>query len=103
MCGKLIDRQENLLRNAHRCLTLVIALASTTAFAGACPYSKAKVTSANAAQKDIVDTAVGAGNHLNYARKRGISIWWECLSLAAGTDQLSPASFDLFMAANAVS
>ena len=44
------------------CLTLVIALASTTAFAGECPYSKTKMTSANAAQKDIVDTAVGAGS-----------------------------------------
>ena len=44
------------------CLTLVIALASTTAFAGECPYSKMKMTSANAAQKDIVDTAVGAGS-----------------------------------------
>jgi uncharacterized surface protein with fasciclin (FAS1) repeats len=44
------------------CLTLVIALASTAAFADECPYSKAKMTSANAAQKDIVDTAVGAGS-----------------------------------------
>jgi uncharacterized surface protein with fasciclin (FAS1) repeats len=42
------------------CLTIVIALASTTTFAGECPYSKAKQTSAAAAQKDIVDTAVGA-------------------------------------------
>lgn len=37
-------------------------LASTTAFAGECPYSKTKMTSANPAQKDIVDTAVGAGS-----------------------------------------
>ena len=44
------------------CLTLVIALASTTAFAGECPYSKMKMTSANVDQKDIVDTAVGAKN-----------------------------------------
>src|SRR5210317_933130 len=42
------------------CLTLLIALASTSAFAGECPYSKTKMTSANAAQKDIDDTAVGA-------------------------------------------
>jgi uncharacterized surface protein with fasciclin (FAS1) repeats len=44
------------------CLTLVIALASTSAFAGECPYSKMKMTSANVDQKDIVDTAVGAKN-----------------------------------------
>jgi uncharacterized surface protein with fasciclin (FAS1) repeats len=43
------------------CLTLVIALTSTTAFAGECPYSKAKMTTATA-QSDIVDTAVGAGS-----------------------------------------
>jgi uncharacterized surface protein with fasciclin (FAS1) repeats len=45
------------------CLTLVAALASTSVFAGECPYAaKARETSSAAAQKDIVDTAVGAGS-----------------------------------------
>jgi uncharacterized surface protein with fasciclin (FAS1) repeats len=45
------------------CLTLVFALSPLASYAGECPYAaKMRETSAAKAEKDIVDTAVGAGS-----------------------------------------